>query len=190
MRITLEQAKELVFYKKNLQTELCPLLESIGRRLAEPIYGTMSQPPFRRSAMDGYAVCRKDIETGISYPVIGEIDAGDLKEYILGPGETIRIMTGARCPEKADLVIPQEMSDYGEQTVRFHKLPERDNICPVGEDFANGELLLEEGLRMDANAIACAAATGRQQVKVYLRPKVAVISTGTELHELGEPLFL
>lgn len=191
MRISLEDAKEKLknIWHREVRSEKVPLLESSGRVLADDIYATINQPPFRRSAMDGYAAFEKDMVLQKEYEVMAEIDAGDINDYPPLHEAVYRIMTGARLPDGAVMVIPQEMSDYGDRKAIFHALPDRSNIVPAGEDFKEGECLLEKGITIDARAISCMAATGVKEVNVEKKVNISIFSTGDELVETGKDLL-
>ena len=119
MSISLEKAQEIVAeHSEILQSVALPLEQCLEGILAEDVIATMNQPPFRRSTMDGYAVRKEDVRNSLDsetlpLKVIREIDAGDQREFHIGSYEAARIMTGAKVPEGADMVIPQEQSDFG-----------------------------------------------------------------------------
>lgn len=194
MRISLEQANEIVAkHTKIFETMILPLEQCLDGILAEDVIAIMNQPPFRRSAMDGYAVRGEDIQhcldlKTLSFQVIGEIDAGDETIYHIGSKEAVRIMTGARVPDNADFVVPQEQSDMGENYVTFSSIPSINNIAPVGEDFKAGEIIAKKGQKVDAYLLACAAACGIKEMRICQRPRIAIISTGDELCLPDEPL--
>lgn len=194
MRISLEMAQKIVAeHSKIAETAVLPLESCLGGILAEDVMASMSQPPFRRSAMDGYAVRREECAQALRqgtmpFKVVGEIDAGDQAVWEIGSHEAVRIMTGARVPDSTDMVIPQERSDMGEDWVVFHSLPPTNNIAPVGEDFKAGDMIALKGQKADACLLACAAAAGITKLNVYESPRIGVISTGNELCPEGEPL--
>lgn len=195
MRVSLEQARSLVAEHCRIPDHgMRPLEQCLGRILAEDVTAAMDQPPFPRSTMDGYGVRKKDCRQapgkGIGpFQVLGEIDAGDQAVWEIGPCEAVRIMTGARVPDRVDLVIPQELSDMGEEQVMFHSLPAFDNIAPAGEDFKKGDVIAGKGRRADACLLACAAASGIWELDVYEKPRAALISTGDELCRGKGPLM-
>lgn len=195
MEITLEEARELICgATPPVGSERLPLVACIGRVLAEDFTALMDQPPFPRSAMDGYAVRSEDTvgACGIQ-PVCLEVEskvcAGDMASVALSPGKAVRIMTGGVIPKGADCVIRQEDTDYGEEMVRIYReaVPWM-NYCRKGEDFSKGELLAEAGNTVDAYTVAVAAAAGRDALCVCRRIKAAVITTGDELCMPGETL--
>lgn len=176
--------------------EMCPLEECTDRVLAEDLLSPLDQPPFRRSAMDGYALRRADVagaEPGAPavLKVKGCIYAGDppLDAGILGAGEAVRIMTGAAVPDEADVVIRREDTDEGEDSVRiFSNGSGRNNISPVGEDFGRGECLISKGTHLDAYALSCACAAGVSSLPVRRKIRAGLIMTGNELTPPGQPL--
>lgn len=194
MIVTLKEAQKIIADNKKIyKTEKLPLNKCFGRILAEDVFATIHQPPFRRSAMDGYAIYKDDSMTlnqikEYSFKVKGEIDAGDCHEYTLGKNEAYRIMTGAKLPEGANWVIRQEDSIEENHCVRFTQITKRDNICPIGEDFSKGDLLVNKNQKIDAYIISCVAASGIKELLVYKKPRVAIISTGDELCSIDKSL--
>lgn len=146
--ITLEEAQaRLLEVVHCVMSEKVELLRSIDRILAEDVYAHVSQPPFERSAMDGYAVRSEDIRTvsrsnPVCLKVIDRVCAGEVTDKSVHAGEAIRIMTGAMIPEGADCVVKQEDTDYGQEQVKIYvSLAQKMNCCPVGEDFHQGDCL-------------------------------------------------
>ncbi|WP_242900749.1 molybdotransferase-like divisome protein Glp [Actinomadura terrae] len=170
------------------------LLEAQGTVLAEPVSAPVPLPPFDNSAMDGYAVVAADIAGAseaepVVLPVVGDILAGDPGVSAIRPGLTARIMTGAPLPAGADAVIPVEWTDGGAATVRVSRpAPAGNYIRRAGEDVLAGQVVADEGTRLGAAQIGMLAAVGRARVVVRPRPRVVVLSTGTELREPGERL--
>ncbi|GAA0355244.1 molybdopterin molybdotransferase MoeA [Actinoallomurus spadix] len=170
------------------------LPESYGGVLAEPVTAPVDLPPFDNSAMDGYAVLAADVaaasETSpVTLAVAGDIAAGDQGAYDIDPGRCARIMTGAPLPAGADAIVPVEWTDGGtaEVTIRRSATPGH-YIRRAGEDVTAGTTVLPAGTRLGAAQIGMLAAVGRARVLVRPRPRVAVLSTGTELVEPGEPV--
>lgn len=186
IRIVLQ---EIESFKKE---EECLLEDALGRVLAEDIYAPISQPPFDRSPLDGYALSAKDSqgatkECPVTLLVIDEVMAGDVARNEITGGLAIRIMTGAPIPKGADCVIRQEDTDYGETTVQiYQELTSHANICDAGEDFQKGDCLVEKGSRLDAVTIGIIAGAGIPKVSVYEKVKVALLTSGDELIELGK----
>ena len=195
-RIAIEDAQKLVFQEGiPVETEYCPVSECAGRVLAEDLTSAIPQPPFARSAMDGYALREADIkgacqEQPVILKVIYKTCAGDPPGRRLLPGECVRIMTGAVLPEGADCVIRQEDTDEGESRVRIYSRGRaQQNCCAAGEDFKPGDILARAGDRMDAYIAATAVAAGRTELLVRRRLRAAIVTTGEELAEAGSALL-
>ena len=195
-RIAIEDAQKLVFQEGiPVETEYCPVSECAGRVLAEDLTSAIPQPPFARSAMDGYALREADIkgacqEQPVILKVIYKTCAGDPPGRRLLPGECVRIMTGAVLPEGADCVIRQEDTDEGESRVRIYSRGRaQQNCCAAGEDFKPGDILARAGDRMDAYIAAAAVAAGRTELLVRRRLRAAIVTTGEELAEAGSALL-
>jgi molybdopterin molybdotransferase len=171
-----------------------PLLDALGLVSAEDVVATMSLPSFDNSAMDGYAVRQADVATAsaeqpVLLPVVGEIGAGQAGPRTLAPGTAAKIMTGAPVPDGADAVVPYEWTDRGTAKVRIDEAPEPgQHVRPAGDDVAVGDLLVKEGTALNARHVGLLASVGRATVLARPRPRVVVLSTGTELREPGEEL--
>lgn len=154
-----------------------------GRILAEPVIARISQPPFRASAMDGYAVRLADVaKAGARLPVVGESSAGARFGGALAPGAAVRIFTGAPVPDAADHVLIQEHAERaGDEIVVAHGQSAVQHIRPLGADFREGGVLIEAGRRLAGPALALAAAGNVPTVIVRRRPRVAIIANGDEL---------
>src|SRR3569833_198266 len=167
------------------------LLEAVHGVLAEPVTAPVSLPPFDNSAMDGYAVVASDVagasETSpVTLSVVGDIAAGDQDTHAIRPGLCARIMTGAPVPAGADAVVPVERTDGGTAKVSIRQAAEPGRyIRRSGEDVTAGQTVLEAGTRLGAAQIGMLAAVGRARVTVRPRPRVVVLSTGSELVEPG-----
>lgn len=171
-----------------------PLAEALGRTLAEDIVAGEAIPPFDNSAMDGYAVRHGDVagatpNAPVSLRVLQDLAAGSVATRAVGPGEAIRIMTGAPMPDGADAVVRVEdtLPDAGTVRILTPVRPAMD-VRRAGEDVAIGDRILCEGARLHAGAIGMLASQGHARVRVIPGPVVAVISTGDELVEVGEAL--
>jgi len=194
--ITVKSAVETVVEHSNKRTEMeiIPLDKAYGRVLAEPIIAKHDVPPFNRSAYDGYAIRAKDSQTATSgnpahFHVIGEIGAGYVGEKALGEGEAYRIMTGAILPEQADAIVMLEETTETDTGFTITKVfQEDDNISFQGEDAQKGEELIAAGSVIHPGTIALLATFGYAEVKVATLPKVSLVSTGTELLAVDEPL--
>jgi molybdopterin molybdotransferase len=168
------------------------LLSALGRVLALPIPADRDFPPFRRAMRDGYAVRAADLaQLPVTLEVIGEIKAGAAASEIpreVNPGQAVAIMTGAPTPSGADAVVMVEYTKLsGDRVTITRAIAVGDNIVPVGSEAWQWQILLEQGTRLDYSGIAVMASVGKQQsVPVYCRPRVAILSTGDEVVDVGE----
>lgn len=163
-----------------------PLKYSLGFVLAEDIFAPISLPPFRQSAMDGYALRHGDLT---DYELIGECKAGDFKEYELVENQAVRIFTGARVPDQADTVIIQENIKKEGSRIQIRQVPKPfSNIRPMGEQVKKGELVAKKGTRINAALIGFLAGFGLEEVLVISKPEIMLIVTGNELQYPGKPL--
>lgn len=171
------------------------LYDAVGCILAEDVISKVSQPPFQRSPLDGYALrgedtCGAGREHPVKLRVIDHVMAGSVSSKKVVPGTAIRIMTGAPVPDGADAVLRQEDTDYGEETVRIYaELKPGSNIVPVGEDFRRGERIAKKGDVITSDLAGAIAAAGQSRVAVFRRPRVAVMTSGDELMVPGQPLL-
>jgi molybdopterin molybdotransferase len=166
------------------ETEMVTLLSAARRVLAEPIVADRDIPPFARSTRDGYAVCAADLANlPAKLKMIGEIKAGPGPvPRPLSPGETYSIMTGAPVPPGADAVVMVEYTSQQGELVEITKgVAPEENIVPQGAEAKRGSLLLDRGTRVDEAAIALAASVGKSRLQVFVRPRVAVLTTGDEI---------
>ncbi len=163
-----------------LGDEQVPLLDAAGRVLAADIVADTDQPPFAKSAMDGFACRRTDLPGPL--PVIETVAAGAVPRETVARGRCTRIMTGAPLPPGADCVVKFEDTEtLSDGTVRCVRNVDKANISRQGEDVRCGDIVLERGMRIAAPHIAVLAAVGVSQVPVARRPGVAIIATGDEL---------
>ncbi len=176
-----------------LGIEKVGLLDALGRVLAEDIIAQRDNPPWDNSAMDGFAVCWEDIkqEHAITKPVelkiIEEVQAGTVATKTVGPGQAIRIMTGAAVPKGVDTVVKVEETEATGDTVRIFKAVERGaNIRPQGEDVKKGDCIIAKGTQIRPAEAGMLAILGKSFVFVHQRPRVAILSTGDELADLDE----
>ena len=168
----------------HLDTELVPLGDALGRILADGPTATLTQPPFDASAMDGYAVRFDDVADPLK--VVGESQAGKSYDGTLNPGEAVRIFTGAPMVDGADTVVIQEnVARDGDMITINESKAKGANIRAAGGDFKAGETLVKRGTRLDGRHIALLAAGNVANVNVYKRPRVAILSTGDELVDVG-----
>ena len=161
--------------------ETVPLAQSIGRVLAEDVAAVRDQPPFAASAMDGWAVRAADTPGALR--IVGESAAGHGYPGKVGPGEAVRIFTGAAVPDGCDAMVIQEEARRDGEAVSVPVVQTGHFIRPAGGDFAKGAQLLRRGDRIDPWRLSLAASAGRAEVSVYGRPSVALISTGEEIVE-------
>ncbi len=179
-----------------LPAETVPLAAALGRTLARDISAREPVPPFTKATMDGYAVRASDTRPAGAEPagavtleVLEDLPAGRRSRRAVGPGQAVRIMTGAPLPAGADAVVMVEDSEKraGGRVVLRRAVRPGDNIGRAGEDLARGERALARGAVVGPAEIAVLAAAGRARVDVTRRPKVAVIATGDEIVEPGAP---
>ena len=197
--MTVEQARELVLAPiHTLAPERVSLLDALGRVLAEDATSDIDVAPFDNSAMDGFAMRAADLagataESPAELEIVAHIGAGDYWEGEVGPGQAVRIMTGAPVPAGADSVVMVEFTepvrgDGGTGSrVAFKREPSLgEHIRRRGEEVRAGDVVLQAGEALGPAAIGLLAATGHDTVAVYRRPRVAVVSTGSELVEVAE----
>ncbi len=164
-----------------LPTEFVPLTEAAGRVLSQPAQARRDQPPFAASAMDGYALRTDEVERHAMFKVIGESAAGHRFDGRVGPGEAVRIFTGAPLPEGAGFVVLQEDVTRNGDLITIADDPGSNaNIRAAGSDFSAGSRL-DAPRRLTPEDIALLAAMNLPQVPVTRKPVVALISTGDEL---------
>jgi len=190
----LHEAQKTVFEAtKTLGLEKISLLDAFGRVLGEDIIAARDNPPWDNSAMDGFAVRWEDIkqEHAITKPValkvIEDVPAGTVATRTVGPGQAIRIMTGAPIPKGADTVVKVEETEPSKDTVKIFKEVERGgNIRPQGEDVKKGDCIIAKGTQIRPAEAGMLAILAKSFVLVYQRPRVAILSTGDELADLDE----
>jgi molybdopterin molybdotransferase len=195
--LTFEEARRVV---EQHASELAPgaeetadLLHAAGRTLAEPITADRDIPYFRRATRDGYAARASDLATlPAKLRVIGEIKAGALPGQApsaLNQGEAASIMTGAPVPRGADAVVMVEYTSLQGDSVEINRsVAAEENIVAQGAEAKRGSLLLDRGTRLNEADIALAASVGKSGLKVFARPRVAVLCTGDEIVEVDAVL--
>jgi len=169
--------------------ESLPLGVALGRVLAEDQHATVDVPPLDNAAMDGYAVRHEDL-CGAPLPVSQRIPAGAVGQTLM-PGTAARIFTGAPVPPGADTVVMQEDTQRladGRVSIAASAIPRGQHIRPRGQDIGCGDLLLEAGRRLSAPDIGVLASVGLAVLPVWRRLRVALIATGNELVDPGQPL--
>jgi molybdopterin molybdotransferase len=186
--ISLQEAQSLVFARvRPLSSEPVALERAAGRVLAEPASAVVDLPPFRSSAMDGYAVRSADAPGTL--PVVFRIAAGTPAPRPLGAGEAMAIATGGVVPEGADAVIPHEYVVEGDNHVEIPApVALGANVRRAGGDVAAGGLVVGAGVRLGPAQIGALAAAGVAEVTCARRPRAAVLTTGTELRPPGSAL--
>ncbi len=159
------------------------LADAHGRTLAADVAARRTQPPFDTTAMDGYAVRAEDVATvPVSLDVIGEAPAGHAFAGRVGPGQAVRIFTGAPLPDGADCIVIQENTDYGSETVSVREPAVAGQfVRRRGLDFSDGDVLLRAGSVLGPRHVALAAAMNHPALPVRRKPRVAIIATGDEL---------
>lgn len=176
--------EENVFPTKHLETR--NVADALGYIVSEAVVSPINMPPFRQSAMDGFALHLHDKDT---YKVVGKVKAGDAYNPKLNKGEAVRIFTGAAVPDLADAVVMQEKVAAIGDTILLNDIPfSEENIRPLGEQVNKGAVALKKGTRLTPAAIGFLNSIGIVDVKVFQKPSVAIITTGNELIAPGEPL--
>lgn len=181
-----------------LPTETVRLADASGRTLAEPVLAAHDLPGFDNSSMDGFAVRfadveRADAENPVTLRVVGDLPAGSSADPSFGEGEAVRIMTGAAVPAAADAIVPFEDTTGGLadslETIEVFRAPAAAGafIRRRGGDTRAGDVVLSAGERLGPFALSAAAAAGVAELVVHRRPRVAVVSTGSELVVPGTP---
>ncbi|SDC28276.1 molybdopterin molybdotransferase MoeA [Williamwhitmania taraxaci] len=181
--ITFDSAFDIVLsYVKPLTAEVVDLYSALGRVLAEPIVSDMDMPPFDKSAVDGYA-CRKSDMANL-LEVLEVIAAGQVPTKNIGENQCTKIMTGAMLPVGADCVLMVEDTEQvGCKHIKYKSTSVKNNICLLGEDVREKDVVITPGVVIQPQHIAVFAALGYAQVKVFRKPVVAILSTGDELVE-------
>lgn len=197
-----EASERLLSNLAPLGSEMIGLEQALGRVLAQDIVASAGLPSFDNSSMDGYAVRAVDVrsasvETPVALEVVGDIPAGSLELQSLIPNTAMRIMTGAQMPPGADAVVPVERTSTPEP-MAGRPLPKRVEILSAvnpgehvrreGTDVTSGQRVMTTGVRLRPPHIGMLASLGIPQIRVYRRPKVALISTGDELVEIDQPI--
>ncbi|MDD3876436.1 MAG: molybdopterin molybdotransferase MoeA [Bacteroidales bacterium] len=185
--ITYEEAIKIINdVDVNLLTENVSIRNCLGRVLANDVFSDIDMPPFNKSAMDGYAIRREDLN--LQLEVLETIKAGDLPTKRIQANQCSKIMTGAIIPEGADCVIVVELTELlPDGKVKFTGTDTRNNISFKAEDIKKGELVLRKGTLLRPQEIAILATTGCTEPLVFKTPKVAIATTGDEI---VEPQFI
>jgi putative molybdopterin biosynthesis protein len=195
--VSFDEAKQIIaknFSPKPVGKEAVPLEHAYNRVLAEDVVAPIAVPPFNRSTVDGYAVRAQDTfgadeDSPITLKLRGRVKVGEPPKVIIEKGMAAKIVTGAVLPEGADAVVMFENTVEKEGLVMVYtSVSKGDNVMKAGSDISKGEAVLKKGWALTAYEIGVLAALGITKIKVYRRPRVAVISTGAEIIEPGKPL--
>lgn len=195
--LEIEECQQLLLneIKPKNTTRMVHITECQGMVLASDIVAEMPVPPFPKSAMDGYAVQAFDTlgaakEHPMKLKVAGELLAGDYQSIPYKKNTAVRVMTGSFIPAGYDAVIRQEDTDYGETEVTLYSsVTAYANYCKVGEDIKKGDMVIKKDTRLTSVHIGLLASLGVEWLCVYEPAAVAIISTGTEITEVGKPLL-
>ncbi|MEO5534707.1 MAG: gephyrin-like molybdotransferase Glp [Pseudolysinimonas sp.] len=171
-------------------SEVVALADALGRVTASDVVSPIPLPPFRNSQMDGFAVLSSDVvAVPVDLPLVGEIAAAPGMPAPLMAGTVVRIMTGAPVPEGADAVVPVEDTHVSGSTVSIARgRVSGEYVREIGSDLPAGAVVIPAGVRLASRHLGALAASGLTSVEVTSPVRVAVISTGSELVEAGEPL--
>ena len=187
--LPLDEAQALVLARAgSLAPEPVPIADAAGLVAAEAPRAQIDLPPFDASAMDGYAV--RSADTPGRLPVVARVAAGEPPRARLEPGSAIGVATGGVVPEGADAVVPFENVVELDNNIETPAVAAGDNVRPRGGDIAAGSELLPAGTRLGPPQVGALAAAGVASVLCARRPRVAVLTTGTELRPPGAPLDL
>ncbi|EGW38371.1 gephyrin-like molybdotransferase Glp [Desulfosporosinus sp. OT] len=189
--IELEEAKEIVLERIHpVETEYVSITDAYHRVLGQDVTSQMAMPPFARSPLDGYAYLASASDSQpLQLKIVSEIPAGTWSEREIFRGEAAKIFTGAPIPPGANCVVRKEDTESALDKVTILRpvLP-GSNVVPRGEEIKEGDILLRKGCYLTPPAVGLLAAVGCGHVNVYRRPRVGLLSTGTELMDVGQPL--
>ena len=168
------------------KNENIPLSSSLGRILASDIVAKLNDPQFPTASMDGYAVIHSDLNSE-SITVLGDNPAGNDEIRVVESGTCIKTFTGSKMPKGADTLIQIENVDAidGKITIE-EKVPQGNAVRPIGEGYKAGDILIKKGTKIGFAEIGVMAGLNIVMVNVIVRPRVAVIATGSEILDLGE----
>jgi molybdopterin molybdotransferase len=193
--VSFEEAKDIIINSiKQLEYEDVSIFDALNRYLFNEIISDIVSPPLDNSGMDGYAVKSTDTK-GASrgnpkkLKITGEIRAGEYKSEPVVNGTAVRIMTGAPIPEGADAVIEfEETEEKNNEVMIYREVPVSDNIRFAGENIKKGDLILNRGDRLGPANIGLLASLNHGKIRVFRQPKIAIISTGDEIVDIGEEI--
>jgi molybdenum cofactor synthesis domain-containing protein len=176
------------------RTETVSIENALERVLTENVVANISVPPFSRAAMDGYAVKAEDTHGASSskpktLKLVQTLHAGESSTRTLGLGECIQVATGSPIPKGTDAVVMVELTEKSDGSANILKpVHTGENISPEGEDIEKGQVILKRGEQLSPAKIGVLAALGRKDVRVYAKPRVAIVPTGTEIKDIGSVL--
>jgi molybdopterin molybdotransferase len=186
--VTPQEALRALLQVSPVGTERIPTVRARARVLAQDLYSSVDLPHFHRAAMDGYAVKAKDtFGASQSLPaylkLAGVVEMGKEATQLLGAGEAIRISTGGMMPPESDAVVMVEYTDETDAgLVEIHRsVSPWQNVIQIGDDIKKGELVFQRGRRLRAHDLGALTGVGISSVLVYMRPRIALISTGDEI---------
>jgi molybdopterin molybdotransferase len=184
VNIILNEAKPVT------ETEKVPIQESMGRVLATDVVAGFNVPPFDRASMDGYAVKAADTEKApVKLKLIGAQHTGGVYEGTVNHGECLEIATGSPMPDGADAVVMVEYTELeGDYVLIESGVKPGQNMAPSGEDMVKGTKVLKSGAYITPGVLGALAALGYIDVEVYVKPRVAIYSSGPEIAPQGTPL--
>ena len=194
--LTIDSALDTVLAAvQPLECEDIAILDAAGRALGETVIAARDMPSFAHSAMDGYAIAGEDLRRGsVEFEIVGDMAFGTAIALELGSGQAAKIMTGCQLPSGADTVVPVELTSSGRylsvgERVHFSgKVSRGANVRLAGEDFSEGSPVLLGGQHLGPAELGVLASIGRARALTARRPRVAIVGTGSELVEPGEPL--
>lgn len=172
----------------NLFAKKIKVSKSLGCVLAEDVFSTIDMPPFRQSAMDGYAFSHGEFN---NFEVVATIQAGDFNNAAIKKNQAVRIFTGAPVPDAVDTVVMQEHTNQKGNSLEITKMPVQfANVRPQGEQIKEGALALPKNTLISPAVIGFLIGLGITEVSVFAKPKVGIVVTGNELVKAGEDLPL
>ncbi|WP_334328556.1 molybdopterin molybdotransferase MoeA [Companilactobacillus sp. HBUAS59699] len=191
--ISIDQARQVIvdnIDSVKLTTEKISAIEANHHVIAEDVLAPNDYPTFRRSGYDGFAMLQADLKNlPATLKVVGDIPAGADFDRPLVSGEAVRIMTGGYVPDGADIVVMLETTRMiDDDTVEISETQHKDNITPVGDYFKKGDVLLKKDTEINPGGISLLSAFDIQEISVYKKPTIGIITTGSELLNPGEKI--
>ncbi len=169
------------------RVENVPLSNALGRILGEDVVAKFNDPQFPTASMDGYAIMHAD-QDNESITVLGDNPAGHNETRVINSGECIKTFTGSKMPEGADTLIQLENVSFDDGKIIVNeKVLKNASVRPVGEGYRSGDILIKKGTKIGFAEIGVMAGLNRVMIKVAIKPRVAVIATGSEILDLGVP---